>query len=125
MRKRNGNAAGQVCKPPRKDHFRLSIGSIAHLNIAVQEPRLANGFPHSFFGRKANGKVLRRILPRPAINDFLGRKDPFQKTKVVNLLGNAMDFHDINADIHSIYSTVTDLARLRGWSTSQPRRTAM
>jgi hypothetical protein len=24
-----------------------------------------------------------------------------------------------------IYSTVTDLARLRGWSTSQPRRTAM
>jgi hypothetical protein len=23
------------------------------------------------------------------------------------------------------YSTVTDLARLRGWSTSQPRRTAM
>src|SRR6266404_182290 len=25
----------------------------------------------------------------------------------------------------SFYSTVTDLARLRGWSTSQPRRTAM
>ena len=25
----------------------------------------------------------------------------------------------------SRYSTVTDLARLRGWSTSQPRRTAM
>ncbi len=25
----------------------------------------------------------------------------------------------------SDYSTVTDLARLRGWSTSQPRRTAM
>ena len=24
-----------------------------------------------------------------------------------------------------IYSTVTDFARLRGWSTSQPRRTAM
>ncbi|HEX8852855.1 MAG TPA: hypothetical protein VF754_05175 [Pyrinomonadaceae bacterium] len=23
------------------------------------------------------------------------------------------------------YSTVTDFARLRGWSTSQPRRTAM
>ena len=23
------------------------------------------------------------------------------------------------------YSTVTDLAKLRGWSTSQPRRTAM
>jgi len=26
---------------------------------------------------------------------------------------------------NSDYSTVTDLARLRGWSTSQPRRTAM
>jgi hypothetical protein len=27
--------------------------------------------------------------------------------------------------LESAYSTVTDLARLRGWSTSQPRRTAM
>jgi hypothetical protein len=26
---------------------------------------------------------------------------------------------------NSDYSTVTDLARFRGWSTSQPRRTAM
>ena len=28
-------------------------------------------------------------------------------------------------DYGNLYSTVTDLARLRGWSTSQPRRTAM
>jgi hypothetical protein len=32
---------------------------------------------------------------------------------------------DILAENGAGYSTVTDFARLRGWSTSQPRRTAM
>ena len=32
---------------------------------------------------------------------------------------------DESNSIQAVYSTVTDFARLRGWSTSQPRRTAM
>jgi hypothetical protein len=34
-------------------------------------------------------------------------------------------FLDYRLPAISCYSTVTDLARLRGWSTSHPRRTAM
>lgn len=34
-------------------------------------------------------------------------------------------FHALSAFGHIIYSTVTDLARLRGWSISQPRAAAM
>ena len=40
---------------------------------------------------------------------------------VLGKIDRAGDFFISN----SFYSTVTDLARLRGWSTSQPRRTAM
>ena len=45
-------------------------------------------------------------------------------------LGNRLEMADMSygRDEHLFsrsYSTVTDLARLRGWSTSHPRRTAM
>ena len=45
--------------------------------------------------------------------------------KLVSASKAALDSHCVGALQTTGYSTVTDFARLRGWSTSQPRRTAM
>src|ERR1035437_7041843 len=74
MGKGNGHPPCQFRKTFRENDFRFPIGTVADLDIAMQQSRFSNGFPDSLFSRKPHREMLRRILPRTAVNHFLRRE---------------------------------------------------
>ena len=98
------------------------MGRIAEaLKRAEQERRLARGLSGSRAGETAwlylfesDGSLDPGAGQNPVAYDFV----PF---------GGASDLEDseITTPAYRVHSTVTLFARFRGWSTLQPRRTAM
>ena len=78
-------------------------------------------------GCEARGVVLGGACAAVAIGALLGREDTLDEMRVgVERVLHARDLEHVDADAcerHG-YSTVTDLARLRGLSTSRPRASA-
>jgi hypothetical protein len=94
------------------------------LDIAVQQAPIADGFPDGFFRRKADGEMLGGLATSLAVRNLLRSIDALQKPWVSDLFCDAVDFNDIDANVHGRpplsggrygdHSTVTLLARFRG-----------
>jgi hypothetical protein len=79
------------------------------------------------FRREAGGQVNHRRAPGPAVRDLGWGEQSLFKTGVAGDRPlEPPDLHQIETDQSSAhrYSTVTVLARLRGWSTFSPRHLA-
>ena len=97
-------------------------------DLDISPPDPANAKPqdlaHRLLRRPATGDLLR---PAAAVAILRGGQDPVPEPLRVAAehRDDAVDVDQVNPNlVPAHYSTVTDLARLRGWSTSVPRATA-
>ena len=101
------------------DH-RLRTGDAAHGRVLPAHPRgRTERLGDGLLGREPRGQGGLGHLP------LLGREQPVaQRRHPVQGVDEARDVDDVDADAddHAVpdHSTVTDFARLRGWSTSRP-----
>ncbi len=110
------------------------------LDVLPAKDAGAQEFSHSFLGREARREVQNRPSAPGTVVDLGSREQPVAKPGVA--LESALESADIDQiepdargmrrnderpiftrRIH-VYSTVTVLARLRGWSTFSPRQLA-
>src|SRR5258708_1183038 len=110
-----------------EEDFGFTIRPVTYLDMAMEKTRFAHRFPDGLLGGKTYREVLRGMFTGRAVGNFWGSEDAMEETWIFCGLGDTGNFNDIDTNLHRLrrYSTVTLLAKFRGWSTSQPRRTEM